>query len=100
MASSYTTSPPSLFVDDAETNGALPVLLSSLDTVYAIDISGSTSGSILANERASAEQLSQFLPAHRIIAWNYLASVKGSFQQLTSSAGGTFVLSFKGKRRS
>lgn len=62
---------------------------------FFIDVSGSTSGSILEAEKVSAVKMSAHFKEGRIIAWGDTAVVKSSFSELRSN-GGTYPWCFSG----
>lgn len=61
--------------------------LTSFTADFFVDVSGSTSGSIIAAERDSATMLASILKVGKIVGWHTNASVVRSFAELRSTGG-------------
>lgn len=77
----------SLFADASKTQ---EVAFSSLLGTFAVDCSGSTSGSILKDEISSCQQLSRFVkpnPVNGILSWETSCRVEQKFDSIVSRGG-------------
>ncbi len=61
--------------------------LTTLETLYAVDCSGSTSGSIMSMQIESASLLSQTIKAHTIVGWDNNDVIVKSFPELSRVGG-------------